>query len=78
MCTETLRTPNRALWWVLGGATLFLTLVLAVPALRDLFRFAPLHVPDIAICLATGVLSILAFEIAKRFRRAPGDLTPGT
>ena len=24
----TLRTPNRALWWVLGGATLFLTLVL--------------------------------------------------
>jgi Ca2+-transporting ATPase len=68
---EMLRTPNQALWWVLGGATLFLTVVLTVPALRDLFRFAPLHVPDLAICLTAGVLSILAFELAKRFRREP-------
>jgi Ca2+-transporting ATPase len=67
----TLRTPNAALWWVLGGATVFLSLVLAVPALREIFRFAPLHLPDIAICLAAGALAIFGFEVAKRFHHGP-------
>lgn len=65
----TLRTPNRALWWVLGGATLFLTLVLCVPALQKIFRFAPLHLPDIAICLIAGVLGIIGFEAGKWYRQ---------
>jgi Ca2+-transporting ATPase len=64
----TLRTPNAALWWVLGGATLFLSLVLAVPALRKIFQFAPLHPPDIVLCLAAGLLAIIGFEVAKWFR----------
>ena len=66
----TLRTPNAALWWVVGGAAVFLSLVLAIPALREIFRFAPLHLPDIAICLVAGALAILGFEVAKRFRHA--------
>lgn len=37
----TIRRPNRAFWLVLGGALLFLTLVLTVPALLDLFHFSP-------------------------------------
>ncbi len=65
----TLRTPNQALWWVLGGATIFLTLVLTVPALQNIFRFAPLHLPDLAICLIAGVLGILGFEAAKWHRQ---------
>jgi len=64
----TLRTPNAALWWVLGGATVFLSLVLAVPALREIFRFAPLHLPDIVICLTAALLAIFGFEVAKRLR----------
>ncbi|MEI8242396.1 MAG: cation-translocating P-type ATPase [bacterium] len=64
----TLRTPNAAVWWVLGGATVFLTLVLTVPGLRSIFKFAPLHAPDIGICLIAGVLAIAGFEVAKRFR----------
>jgi Ca2+-transporting ATPase len=64
----TLRMPNAALWWVLGGATLFLTLVLSVPFLRELFRFATLHPLDIALCLGAGVLSIAGFELLKRRR----------
>jgi Ca2+-transporting ATPase len=67
----TLRTPNAALWWVLGGATAFLALVLSVPALRDIFKFAELHPDDIVICLAASVLSILAFELAKRYQTQP-------
>jgi len=66
----TLRTPNAALWWVLGGATVFLSVVLAVPELREIFKFAPLHASDIAICLAAGALGIVGFEVAKRFRQA--------
>lgn len=52
-----------------GGTLCFLTLVLYVPFLRDLFHFSTLHADDLAICLAGGVLSILWFEAVKVFRR---------
>jgi Ca2+-transporting ATPase len=58
----TLRTPNRSLWWVVLGAIVLLVLVIYVPFLQTLFRFAPLHLPDIAVCLAGGVASLLWFE----------------
>ena len=66
---STLRIPNGAMWWVLGGATVFLSLVLTVPALRDIFRFAPLHPLGIAICLAAGTSSIVGFELIKFWNR---------
>jgi len=61
----TLKTPNPAVWWVVGGASVFLTLVLFVPFLRGMFNFSALHVVDIAICLTAGVVSILWFEGLK-------------
>lgn len=61
----TLRSPNTALWWVVGGALGFLALVLYVPALRNLFRFAYLHPIDLTVCLIAGGLSILWFEGLK-------------
>ncbi len=66
---STLRTPNAALWWVVGGAIVFLGLVLYVPALRGLFRFGVLHAFDLAICLAAGVVSVAWFEALKAVRR---------
>ena len=63
-----LRTPNKALWWVLGGAVVFLGLVLYVPALRQLFGFGVLHAIDIAICLAVGIVSVAWFEVFKAIR----------
>jgi P-type Ca2+ transporter type 2C len=68
----TLRVPNPALWWVTGGAVLFLGMALYVPFLRGLFRFGTLHADDLLICLVAGVLSILWFEgfkVAGRWRR---------
>jgi Ca2+-transporting ATPase len=62
------RVTNAALYWVVGGAVGFLALVLRVPALRDLFHFAPLHAIDLAICVAGGFISILWFEGAKMIR----------
>ena len=61
----TLRKPNTALWWVVGGATAFLGVVLYVPALRGLFHFSTLHPIDLALCLASGTAGILWFEILK-------------
>jgi len=55
----TLYSRNAAFWWVFGGALAFLGLVLYVPFLRDVFRFAPLRPIDLAICLAAGVVSIM-------------------
>jgi Ca2+-transporting ATPase len=67
---QTLHTPNAALVWVVAGAGLLLVLVLAVPALRDLFRFSRLHPNDLALCLGAGVSSIAWFEAFKFLRRA--------
>ena len=69
---DVLRTPNKALWWVSGGTLLALTLALAIPALRDLFQFAPLHVVDLALCAGVGVASVLWFEALKLVWRRRG------
>jgi Ca2+-transporting ATPase len=66
--TATLRAPNPAIWWVVCGAFAVLVLVIFVPYLQSLFRFSPLHLPDIAICLAAGVASLLWFEGWKLLR----------
>ncbi len=65
----TLRTPNKALWIVLGGALAFLTLALYTPPLRSVFLFAPLHAGDLAIAFAAGFLGIAWFEILKLLQR---------
>jgi Ca2+-transporting ATPase len=65
---ETLRAPNAALWWVSGAAAVFLALTLYVPVLRRVFRFAYLHVDDVLLCIAAGVLSIAWFEVLKLFQ----------
>jgi Ca2+-transporting ATPase len=65
----TLRTPNPALWWVLGGAVTLLGLVLYVPFLCALFRFDVLHPDDLLVCFTAGVVSVLWFEGLKLSRK---------
>ncbi|MFA5044205.1 MAG: cation-translocating P-type ATPase [Kiritimatiellia bacterium] len=72
------REPNRALWWVVGGATAAMTLLLNVSFLRELFHFAPLHPPDILLSIAAGIASIMWFELLKLtpfLDRAPAEKT---
>ena len=59
---KTLRSPNAALWWVLGGALLFLGLSLYVPFLRGLFLFGTMRVSGLAVSFAAGLISVLWFE----------------
>ncbi len=63
--TATLSSPNAALWWIVGGALLFLGLVLYVPVLRQMFHFATPRLIDLLVSLVAGVFSILWFEVVK-------------
>ena len=64
-----LKEPNRALFWVLGGALVFLGSIVFVPPLQALFHFAPMHSIDILIALGAGIASILWFELVKMISR---------
>jgi Ca2+-transporting ATPase len=60
---------NRALWWVAGGAAVFLGAALYVPALRAIFRFSQLSAADVLLCVVVGLASILWFELLKVVNR---------
>ncbi|MEO8553293.1 MAG: cation-translocating P-type ATPase, partial [Kofleriaceae bacterium] len=75
---QSLRAANKALWWVIGGGLVLLFVVLEVPVLRHLFRFATLHADDIALTIGAGILSVGWFEIIKSvtLRRRRARLVP--
>jgi len=74
-----LRTPNRALWWVVLGSLLMLLLTLEVPAVRKFFHFTAVPGPQLLVWTLLGPLSVLGFELIKRRLRPrpPADETPG-
>lgn len=65
-----LRTPNAALWWIVGGTLIGLTLVIYVPSLQALFRFSPLHPVELMISFVAALTAILWFELFKRLPAA--------
>jgi Ca2+-transporting ATPase len=60
---------NRSLWLVTGAAVLCLALVLQVPALRDLFQFAPLDGGSLLLAVVVGLVSVAWFELFKVVRK---------
>jgi Ca2+-transporting ATPase len=56
---------NRTVGWILGFASLFLVLLLTVPALRELFRFGAIRAGDALVVLVAGNVAVLWFEIYK-------------
>ena len=57
---------------------MFLGLVLYVPVLRELFRFAELHWIDLGICIAAGTVSLMWFELFKLMSRRAGVIVHPT
>ncbi len=74
---QTLRIPNRSLWWVVGLAVVTLAGVLYMPSLRELFHFSLLHPDDLLVCLAAGVIGVLWFEALKLFAPRRGGAGAG-
>jgi Ca2+-transporting ATPase len=62
---QILSTPNATVKWVVGGAILFLALVLNVPFLTNVFQFEKVDVLEVALCSLAGLLSITGFELYK-------------
>ena len=57
--------PNPYVKWVVAGAVFFLTLVLNVPLLLDLFRFDHIGLVEAFLCSLVGISSITWFELYK-------------
>jgi len=62
-------TPNASVKWITGGALVFLTAVLTVPYLQDLFQFSALSWTELAISAGAACLSIAWFEVYKFVKR---------
>ncbi len=64
-----IRTKNTSLYIVLISAVLLLLSLLYIPALRELFHFAPLSGGDLGLVALAGIVGIIWFEIIKLFSR---------
>ncbi|MFA6097984.1 MAG: cation-translocating P-type ATPase [Patescibacteria group bacterium] len=64
-----LKIRNTTLWIVLGGAVTVLALIISLSFLRNLFHLSVFRLDDILIVLTAGLVSVLWFELLKKFRR---------
>jgi Ca2+-transporting ATPase len=60
-----LRRPNLTLAVVLISVVSILTLTLAWPGARSIFRFGPLHFDDLVVTIVAGVVVLLMLEFLK-------------
>ena len=58
-------TPNKSVKWVVGGAILFLILILNIPFLLNLFLFERIGLIEALVCALLGFSSIVWFELYK-------------
>ena len=72
----TLRTPNKAMWYVFAGTIVCLLLVLYIPALQSLFGFGTVSVAELITCAVAGASGIVWFECFKYWNA--GKNKPGS
>jgi Ca2+-transporting ATPase len=66
---EILLTPNKAVKWIIGGAIIFLIMILNLPFLLELFQFEKIGYLELLVCTAAGFSSIIWFEIYKQMKK---------
>lgn len=64
-----LRSPNKALWWICGGAIAFLGAILYLPFLSHLFRFSPLGLQALSIVFSAVILSFIGLGLLRVCRK---------
>lgn len=62
---ETIRRPNRVLWYLLGLSVLLPALFLLMPQIRDFALFVPLSLNELGWCLAASVAGVGWVEVYK-------------
>jgi len=65
-----LATPNKAVFWIAGGAFVFLIVILNIQVLIDLFMIEKMRFAELLICMIAGFSSIIWFEIYKKIRKS--------
>ena len=65
---ELLTIRNKAAGWVVGGAIIFMVLIMNIPFCLQLFQFEKPGIGDTLICIAAGLLTIGWFEVHKYIR----------
>jgi Ca2+-transporting ATPase len=60
-----LRMRNQVQWWILAGTGAGLAAALAVPALRQVFHFAPVSMRALALGVLAGLAAVAWFELVK-------------
>ncbi len=63
-------TPNKAVSWIVGGAIIFMILILNIPFLLNLFQFEKIGFLELMVCTTAGFFSITWFEIYKYMKKA--------
>jgi Ca2+-transporting ATPase len=64
-----LASPNKAVPWIIGGAIIFMVIILNVPFLINLFQFEKTGVIELIVCTIAGFSSIIWFEIYKKVKK---------
>jgi Ca2+-transporting ATPase len=62
-------SPNKAVKWIVGGAIIFMILILNIPFLLNLFQFEKIGGLELIICTVAGLSSIIWFEIYKQVKK---------
>ncbi len=65
---NTIRTKNVAQMWVVSGAVVALSVILAVPMARELFHFSNPSAIDLATAASAGLLFMMLFEVVRILR----------
>ncbi|MFH0773649.1 MAG: cation-translocating P-type ATPase [bacterium] len=65
---EIFKKKNISLYYVLGGTVFFLTLILIIPFLRNVFYFAPIRLGQVILSFLIALVSIIWFEGYKIIR----------
>jgi hypothetical protein len=60
--------PNRALWWVVGGAIGGLALALYLPPMQRIFKFEALAWHDLLFCAVAAAAECFGRRPSKFFR----------
>ena len=66
---QIIKTPNKAMNYLVVGVIAIVVLFTQVPALTRIFHLSHLNFPELLICLGVGTGSVLWFEVYKLFRQ---------
>ncbi|RPD50837.1 cation-translocating P-type ATPase [Paracnuella aquatica] len=76
----TLRYRNNLVLLIIGGTVVLTALLLLVQPLTNFFEFAPLSKSQLLVCIVTGFVSVIWYELVKGIKRLrqPNGVQPQT